>query len=285
MVANESRDLNIQAAESGPGLIACLSLAGLWWAKGPWLVIYGCRIVQYFRFTNWGKYQHYKKRSPPWIRLHNSLLRSRSFMGLTEAVRWHAVGLMLVASQHGNVIEWDVRWLRLELKCKAAIDFTALFASGLIELCNEKGAPDTSETDSSEADNSDKKRTAGKRPKKMSPKPDPLFDEFWQAYPERMPPSNRVSAEEQWTARIKQGADPQDIIRGARHYADERQRENAIKTKFVKMASTFLGPKKHWEQFQAPIETTGPSKTDHGIVNRTKEEYDAMPDGIRQIGT
>lgn len=100
--------------------------------------------MKYIRFKNWHKYQHYgkKRNAPPWIKLYNSLLRSRSFMALTEAARWHCVGLMLVASQHDNMIPMDVSWIRAEIKAKATIDFTGLIASGMLELCEQDASSD-----------------------------------------------------------------------------------------------------------------------------------------------
>lgn len=107
-------------------------------------------------------------------------------------------------------------------------------------------------------------------------KPDALFDEFWKIYPERLPASNRPSAEKAWSARMKQGADPQAIIIGAQNYAAERKQENAIKTKFVKMAATFLGPSKHWEEFQKPVK--GNSKTGSKGTDFDSKDYSIPED-------
>ena len=51
---------------------------------------------------NWGEFQHYKRRNPPWIRLHQSLLDNYEFQCLPVASRALAPMLWLVASESGE---------------------------------------------------------------------------------------------------------------------------------------------------------------------------------------
>jgi hypothetical protein len=48
---------------------------------------------------NWEKFQHYKDRCPPWIKLHRDLLNDREFMGLPIASKALAPLLWLLASE------------------------------------------------------------------------------------------------------------------------------------------------------------------------------------------
>lgn len=48
---------------------------------------------------NWQKFQHYKDRSPPWIKLHRELLDNRDFMTLPIASKALAPLLWLLASE------------------------------------------------------------------------------------------------------------------------------------------------------------------------------------------
>lgn len=48
---------------------------------------------------NWGKFQHYKDRSPPWIKLHREILDDREFMLLPIASKALAPLLWLLASE------------------------------------------------------------------------------------------------------------------------------------------------------------------------------------------
>jgi hypothetical protein len=49
---------------------------------------------------NWGVFQHYKNRLPPWIKLHRELLNDRQFMKLPIASKALAPMLWLLASEH-----------------------------------------------------------------------------------------------------------------------------------------------------------------------------------------
>lgn len=48
---------------------------------------------------NWGEFQHYKDRSPPWIKLHKKILDDRAFMSLPLASKALAPMLWLLASE------------------------------------------------------------------------------------------------------------------------------------------------------------------------------------------
>jgi hypothetical protein len=58
-----------------------------------------------FRVKNWQKFQHYKDRNPPWIKLHFSLLASRDWVMLDDASRVLAIACMLVASRSEGEID------------------------------------------------------------------------------------------------------------------------------------------------------------------------------------
>ena len=79
------------------------------------------------------------------------------------------------------------------------------------------------------------------------------FQEFKAAYPSRKPTHNWTVAAKAWSSRIRQGADPDVLIRGATNYGAYCQQKGSTNTEFVKMASTFLGPSKYWEQWQEPV--------------------------------
>lgn len=60
---------------------------------------------------NWNKFQHYKDRNPPWIKLHFELLSSADWVTLDDASRVLAVACMLVASRNGGHIDGSARGL------------------------------------------------------------------------------------------------------------------------------------------------------------------------------
>ena len=66
---------------------------------------------------NWVKFQHYKDRNPPWIKLHRDLLIDKEFMRLPLASKALAPMLWLLASEDINgVFEADIDQLEFRLR-------------------------------------------------------------------------------------------------------------------------------------------------------------------------
>jgi hypothetical protein len=78
----------------------------------------------------------------------------------------------------------------------------------------------------------------------MKSSDDEDFDKFWLIYPKR-PGANKLQTRKQWDARIKQGAFPEEMIYGAMRYAGYCK-ELKIEPQYIKQASTFIGPNKHY---------------------------------------
>ena len=53
------------------------------------------------RIKNWRKFQHYKRRNPPWIRLYHDLLRDPEWFELSDGASRLLVNLWLIASEDG----------------------------------------------------------------------------------------------------------------------------------------------------------------------------------------
>lgn len=74
--------------------------------------------------------------------------------------------------------------------------------------------------------------------------PDP-FEVAWVAYPKR-PGNPKERARKAWVARMREGVDPKAIIDGVHRYAGYVRKERT-EPRYIKMASTFFGPDRHWE--------------------------------------
>jgi hypothetical protein len=61
-----------------------------------------------YRAKNWDKFQHYRDRTPPWIRLHRALLDDYEFHGLPDASRALAPCLWLLASEHPDPAKGEI---------------------------------------------------------------------------------------------------------------------------------------------------------------------------------
>lgn len=76
---------------------------------------------------NFEKYQHYKNRLPPWIKLHLEILDDPSFLRLPDASKWHYVGLLLLASRHENAIPCDELYIKGRIGLTEKLDLTPRF--------------------------------------------------------------------------------------------------------------------------------------------------------------
>ena len=67
--------------------------------------------MNYLKVVNWGRFQQYKDRNPPWIKLHTSLLDDYEFQRLPGEAKWQLLLLWLVAARQDNRIPYDREWL------------------------------------------------------------------------------------------------------------------------------------------------------------------------------
>src|SRR5262245_47783952 len=54
------------------------------------------------RIKHWRKFQHYKHRNPPWIKLHRELLNDREWFDLDDSARSLLVNLWLLAAENNG---------------------------------------------------------------------------------------------------------------------------------------------------------------------------------------
>ncbi|RKZ99056.1 MAG: hypothetical protein DRQ46_00070 [Gammaproteobacteria bacterium] len=67
------------------------------------------------------------------------------------------------------------------------------------------------------------------------------FERFWLAYPQRIGSNPKKPAYDKFKQIIKKGeATADDMITGAKHYADHMHKIDRVNTEFIKMAKTFL---------------------------------------------
>jgi len=121
-----------------------------------------------------------------------------------------------------------------------------------------------------------KTNTSAKRGK---PEPQPPvaregFDKFWAAYPRRIA---KGAARKAWDKAIKNGADPDEIIWGARAYAS-LPRDPADGLKYVAHPATWLNAER-WEDEAEPA--PAPSTT----TSRVAQVDDALAEFRRLTGT
>lgn len=91
------------------------------------------------------------------------------------------------------------------------------------------------------------------------------FEQFWKVYPRH---EGKLAAWRCWK-RCRREVDERTLLDAARRYAAKVRREGT-EQRYIKLASTFLGPDRHWEEalhLQEPLTgrerpTTGPRACD-----------------------
>ena len=87
-----------------------------------------------FMVKNFSKFQHYKDRTPPWIKLYNELLDDYTFTCLQDASKLHLILIWLLASRSNNKIPFDAEWIGKKISATEKVDLQELLDSGLIIL-------------------------------------------------------------------------------------------------------------------------------------------------------
>lgn len=99
-------------------------------------------MTRSFRVRNWDKFQHYKNRNPPWIKLHTSLLENYEFASLQDASKLLAMCIWLLAARSDNKIPADPDWIKSKCNLKSKPDLSPLFDAGFIEWIQELPLPE-----------------------------------------------------------------------------------------------------------------------------------------------
>lgn len=81
---------------------------------------------------NFERYQHYKDRTPPWIKLYNDLLDDYEFSVLPDASKAHLMLIWLLASRSQNQIPYDARWIANKIGATEPVDLDVLLKSGFL---------------------------------------------------------------------------------------------------------------------------------------------------------
>lgn len=97
--------------------------------------------ARFFRIRKWREFQHYRDRSPPWIKLHRNLLTSPTWVSSDDEGRTLAIACMLLAADTDNRIPADPDYLRRVAYLNSRPNLAALAATQFIEFIDEAGNP------------------------------------------------------------------------------------------------------------------------------------------------
>jgi hypothetical protein len=167
-----------------------------------------------YRIKGWNKFQHFKDRRPPWIKLYRDLLDDMDWHELDGDCAKTLISLWLIASENEGQLP-DTRKLafRLRMSEKALsaqisqLDhWLEVHDNTLISDCYQDDAPET-ETETETEIHCPEKVPDG------VPQDKTAFEEFWKAYP-RTPNMSKAGALKAWQ-RQKCNQLPQDQLLSA----------------------------------------------------------------------
>lgn len=95
----------------------------------------------FLRIKNWEKFQHYKDRAPPWIKLHRELLDDYEFSRLQDASKAHLMLIWMLASQLDNRIPNDQEWIAKKIGATGKIDIKSLIDLGFLYVEDDASKP------------------------------------------------------------------------------------------------------------------------------------------------
>ena len=92
------------------------------------------------RIRNWDKWQSYRRDrpSPPWIKVYRALLRDPNFIVLTDAQKFHWVGLFLLASERNGIVSDDPKILQKQLCSDEEIDVSLFLSLQVLEKTGKR---------------------------------------------------------------------------------------------------------------------------------------------------
>lgn len=200
------------------------------------------KSIPYFSIPNLKIYQHYKNRTPPWIKLHSSILEDYEYACLQDASKLHLILIWVLASRMENKLPYDPVWIRNKIGAKNDVDLKCLRDNGFIEVASDMLAECLQDACVEREREGETEKKHMSHPEKKPSGYDPLFETFWTEYPQRSGSNDKKKAFHSWNARIKEGHQPEEILAGTLRYRSWCDKTGKIGTEMVKMAASFLGP-------------------------------------------
>ena len=188
------------------------------------------------KVKGWEDFQHYKDRSPPWIKLHKTLLDNYEYQCLPIASKALAPMLWLLASEKINgEFDGDIKKLAFRLRWpeKDILDGIKPLISGgfiiddstMLAKCLQRAMPET--------------ETEGEKETKKRHTSSEKFDQFWKSYPKKV---GKGFAEKAWE---KQKPDLNLVLKSL-EWQKESEQWKKDGGQFIPNPATYLNQRR-WE--------------------------------------
>lgn len=222
-----------------------------------------------FRIRNWAKFQHYKDRNPPWIKLHYELMSSVDWVMADDQTRLLMVVCMMIASRHDGYVPNNPDYIQKMSHINKKPDLVSLCNTGFFEHASNMLA--TCKHDASKCLRS---VSASVSDSSLIPEGDckgglPVdFESFWTAYPKK---TGKKSALKAWKA-AKDKPDIKTIIAAitAQRSSQQWQKDGG---QFIPHPATWLNQGR-WADETEPIKigSTGKSELQKRL-DQTERNY------------
>jgi len=228
-----------------------------------------------YAIRNWRRFQHYKHRNPPWIKLHTEILSSEDFVVLDDASKLLAVVCMVIAAKHNGLVPAipaylkRVAYLDKEPNLKPLIECGFLVESLADDSVSKQLRTNADTETETETDKKVSIRAIRKKPKADT---DPEFETFWKVYPKRKGSNPKHPASLKFQSAVQTGHDPEAIIAGAKRYAQEESGNAG--TPYIAQAVTWLNQCRWQDYGAAPTAVDGAAST-QVFVHEGTTEWDA----------
>jgi len=85
-----------------------------------------------FKVRNFDRYQHYKRKNPPWVKVYFRIWQDRHFCRFTDQSKLLALAVVSLASQYDNELPLDPEWIQAVCHLTSPPNFAQLIESGFI---------------------------------------------------------------------------------------------------------------------------------------------------------
>jgi len=167
------------------------------------------------RIRNWEKFQHYKDRNPPWIKLHKDLLMSEQWVIATDAQRALLIAIMLLAARNDNAIPENPAYIQKVAHLDETPDLSWLVDVGFCDRCVANATVSVANATVGVADATQntpfvysETETEAETEKSIGHPPpvDDRFDDFWSIWPKKVQKKTAQTAWKNMTKKNREAA-------------------------------------------------------------------------------
>lgn len=95
------------------------------------------KAMKFLAVKGFDRFQHYRDRNPPWIKLHGTILTDLAFLEMPEAAQAQLIKLWVLASQLGHPLPNNPKLLAGKIGATGKFHLATLVASGFLIPCND----------------------------------------------------------------------------------------------------------------------------------------------------